>query len=254
MPPETQHSEAAGQSADRRSLLENHLSFFETHRGTVRRNPSAIEIHSQSKEFTFAYLEEGPDTKVLEQHPAVRLTPWSRGWSEELSRRQYKEQGALVYMALTGVTPTRAAPSELRIEIARTEDQLRTFSDVQTRGFLSQGASYEQWFAFLHAANLRNLENPSQIFYVAYRDREPVGVTLLLLSSGVAGIYAVATLPSQRKQGISSGLLNRAIADGRSRGFDTIALQVAQGSYAERLYTHLGFAPMFLTPMLSRQG
>jgi GNAT superfamily N-acetyltransferase len=235
---------------DRRLLLENHIEFFGTHRGTIRRSPSGIEINSESREFTCAFLEHGPGVEVLDRHQAVRLTPWSHGWDPALTARRYQPQGAIVYMAMASSPPERPAPANLEIAVVRTESEMTKFSEVQTRSFLDEGESYEELFKFLNAANLKNLWNPSQAFYLASVDGKPVGVTLMLYTQGVAGIYAVATLPSHRKQGICSALLSRAVRDGRERGYRTLCLQVVQGSDAEKLYTHLGFVPMFVTPLL----
>jgi ribosomal protein S18 acetylase RimI-like enzyme len=88
------------------------------------------------------------------------------------------------------------------------------------------------------------------MFYIAYLDHKPAGVCLFVLTDGVAGIYAVATLPEFRKKGVATTLMKRGIHDAREKGCQTITLQVSTGSYAESLYRKLGFDVRFIARIL----
>ena len=94
-------------------------------------------------------------------------------------------------------------------------------------------------------ANHKNVGAQNQVFYVGFLAGQPVGSTLLVEKDGTAGIYAVATLPESRKQGVGSTLMAEAIKDANLRNCKVITLQVAQGSYAESLYINLGFKTEF---------
>jgi GNAT superfamily N-acetyltransferase len=88
---------------------------------------------------------------------------------------------------------------------------------------------------------LKNVPDPDQDFLLVVAGQETVSCTLVVRSAGIAGIYAVATLPDRRKAGYSGAALEhvrkRVIADGGTR----IGLQAAAGSYAEGYYRRLGF-------------
>jgi GNAT superfamily N-acetyltransferase len=75
--------------------------------------------------------------------------------------------------------------------------------------------------------------------YVAYQDGEAVGTSALLLHSGVAGIFAVATLPRARGQGIGTALTVAPLLEARRRGYRVGTLQATQMGFP--IYGRLGF-------------
>jgi ribosomal protein S18 acetylase RimI-like enzyme len=131
--------------------------------------------------------------------------------------------------------------------------EMDTFTGVQVAGFGSSGAELPKWKGWLGEFNHKNLAHPDQSFYIGRLDGKPAGVTLLLITGEIAGIYAVATLPEYRKKGVSTALLNRAVGDARARGCTVISLQVSQGSYAQKLYRSLGFENVFDSPIFVRK-
>jgi len=125
------------------------------------------------------------------------------------------------------------------------------FSEVQARAFAEDQSVYESWHPWLRAANHRNLKNHKQIFYVGFLDEKPVGTTLTVFDGDTAGFYAVATLPEQRRKGVSQSMMAAAISDAYDLRYELLTLQVAQGSYAEKLYHKLGFRTKFVNPIYS---
>ena len=93
--------------------------------------------------------------------------------------------------------------------------------------------------------NLKNQDDPVQSFWVAYKDESPVGVCLTIETESCTGIYAVATLPSERKQGISTSLIHTAIQSIHKVPDNIICLQVETNSYAHNFYKKLGFTDAF---------
>jgi GNAT superfamily N-acetyltransferase len=89
--------------------------------------------------------------------------------------------------------------------------------------------------------------------YVGHLGDSPAGVTLTVYTD-VVGIYAVATPASFRKRGVGTALLSAALEHATERGCATATLQVVAGSYAEALYTKLGFAPRFTSEIWERES
>lgn len=235
-----------------RWLFENHIEFLSTHRGKVARLPDSFTIESDRPEFTYAVLGQGGDRTLLNRFNSIHLIPWSDPWDQKLKDPRFQARGGLSYMTFDGTTdPWKRNPA---VEIRRVADEreMDVFSHVQAAGFAQKQEDYERWYPWLRSANHRNLRNGEQAFYVGYLDGKAVGTPLLVMTKGLGGIYAVATLPEYRKQGVGTSLMAQAIADARSRGDDLITLQVAEGSYAESLYEKLGFMKQFCAKIYSR--
>ena len=126
------------------------------------------------------------------------------------------------------------------------------FTQVQTDGFLTADEDAAHWRAFLGKFNQANRGSAQQRFYLGSVAGEPAGVTLLLTTGEVAGIYAVATVPALRQHGVASTLLARALEDAKALGCSVFSLQVSQGSYAEGLYRKQGFGDAFSMVLFSR--
>lgn len=80
----------------------------------------------------------------------------------------------------------------------------------------------------------------SQPRYVGYLDGEPVAVSSLVMAAGLAGIYAVATLPEARRRGIGTVMTHHAMAEGRRRGARHAVLQATD--MGRPVYERLGFS------------
>jgi ribosomal protein S18 acetylase RimI-like enzyme len=73
-------------------------------------------------------------------------------------------------------------------------------------------------------------------------DSTPVGTSLLFLDGQMAGIYAVATIPSQRRCGVGTQMTRIAVEKARQLGYTYVTLQATQ--MGESIYRHLGFLPV----------
>jgi GNAT superfamily N-acetyltransferase len=237
-------------------LIENHLEFLATHRGTVTTASGANLVTSTAPGFTCAILREGlPEGElnaIVRSFETVRLVPGGESNEPSLLSHGYTPAGAYVYMDLPA---DRAAPTErhanLRIELASDQARMADFTRVQAEGFVEDLEERRTWERILGDANLRNVGNTAQFFYIGYVDNEPAGVTLLVLTPGTAGIYAVATRPAFRRSGVSATLLWRAVEEARAQSV-VVTLQVIEGSYAARFYEKLGFRRVFVSPIFTR--
>lgn len=79
--------------------------------------------------------------------------------------------------------------------------------------------------------------------FTAYLDDEPVAVSSLVMTNGLAGVYAVATLPNARKRGIGTAMTLHAMAEGMQRGARLATLQAT--TMGRPIYEKIGFRKVF---------
>jgi GNAT superfamily N-acetyltransferase len=233
-------------------LFANHLAFARTHHGAVERRDGMVLVDGGRPEFVYAVLEDVANVDAIpERFHAIRLLPWSRLVEADVLACGFAYRASLGYMTLASDADLEAS-SDVAIERVTSSAAMDVFSDVQTRGFLAPGDSFDAWYAWLRARNEPSLLREERRFYVASREGKPAGVLFTLLEQETLGIYGVATLPSQRKRGTSTALLGHAVREGRARGARTVTLQVQTGSYAESFYANLGFETAFVSRIFVR--
>ncbi len=235
------------------ALWENHCAFLASHRGSLRREGSALYLESDRPEFSYAMLGSG---SRLESLPAglqvVQHFPWCELNADDFQSAGFASAMGLSYMVLGESLPEWRVRADLVIERVQSAARMDVFSELQNRGFNETPASFERWQPWLRAANQRNTGNPGQFFYIGSSGNEPLGVALTVIDGATAGIYAVTTLPRHRRKGISAAIMKRAISDARTNGCATFTLQVKQDSDAEKFYRQLGFARVFTTRFYRR--
>ena len=79
--------------------------------------------------------------------------------------------------------------------------------------------------------------------YIGVLNGRPVSCASVFCATGVAGIYAVLTLPEARRQGIGSLLTLQALLGARERGYRVGVLQSSEMGY--NVYRRLGFETCF---------
>jgi GNAT superfamily N-acetyltransferase len=93
--------------------------------------------------------------------------------------------------------------------------------------------------AWVDATLQAGLENVPWKLYVGYLDGKPVAVSLLFNGAGVAGVYAVGTLPEARRKGIGAAITLKPLLDARAQGYHFAVLFSSRMGYT--VYQRLGF-------------
>ncbi len=81
--------------------------------------------------------------------------------------------------------------------------------------------------------------DPDVELVIAFSEERVAGTSLALRTGGVAGVYAVETLPEARRRGVGTAATWAAVAAGRAWGCDTIVLQASEMGFP--MYQAMGF-------------
>ncbi|HEY3686144.1 MAG TPA: GNAT family N-acetyltransferase [Streptosporangiaceae bacterium] len=237
-------------------LVENHLAFFAAHHGAVTRTADSVTMTARAEALS-CWLPRTPDARLPPSAHTVRVLPGAGpDWGDRLAAAGLRPDGALLYLTRRPDLPIPGAATRTAVDRVVDAADAEVFAGVQEAGFREpeDDAEAQGWWrrAFTDSAR-RNRAAPGQALFLARVAGVPAAVALGVHTGGVYGVYAVATLPEFRRRGLATALLERARADAVARGADRLALQVAEGSAAERLYRGLGFTPAFRTPGYTRR-
>jgi len=92
-------------------------------------------------------------------------------------------------------------------------------------------------------ATIPESEFASQPRYVGYLDGKPVAVSSLVMTAGLAGVYAVATLPDARNRGIGTAMTLHVMREGKMRGAKSAVLQATE--MGKSVYERIGFSTVY---------
>jgi GNAT superfamily N-acetyltransferase len=157
-----------------------------------------------------------------------------------LERHGFTHAGNSPAMALDLRTLLEEPPSIPGLVVAAVEDfeTLRTWARVAAIGTGFPEPFQEELVKLELGVGL---EPPERLYtrYIAYQDGEAVATSGMLLHAGVAGIFAVATLPRARRRGIGAALTLVPLLEARRRRYQVGTLQATPMGFP--VYRRLGF-------------
>ena len=234
-------------------IFDNHLAFLDAHRGSIRAGPGWNALDGRAPFLSFvAPLSDA--VAIDADCSAVWTYPWSgASWASKLDGLGFSQAGEMSYMELSG--PLTAAPRrDVSIQTVQSEAEADEFAAIQARGFLTADSPDREWWRRCFLAMARcNHADPNQTLLLARVGEKPVAVLLAVRAGGVAGIYAVATDPNFRREGLSTALLHRAGEDAVEKSAGPLVLQAMTGSYAEGFYARAGFELRYRCQMWRRR-
>lgn len=128
---------------------------------------------------------------------------------------------------ITNFTIQKVSNTEMQALWARTAAVGTGFSDITTDAMVRIEAT------------LTDPQYKAQHRYIGFLNGTPVGTSALVLESGVAGIYAVATIPEARRRGIGRIMTVMPLLEARRIGYRVGVLQASSMGYS--IYKKLGF-------------
>jgi GNAT superfamily N-acetyltransferase len=126
---------------------------------------------------------------------------------------------------------------DLVISEVRNGDMMQTWLRVFCAGFGLPEPVKNVFFGLFTKYGF--LPQSSVRYFLGTLGREAVGTTLLTFESGLAGLYAVATLPHARRKGIGSVMTHDAMLTARASGYTMGTLQATPMGL--NIYRRLGW-------------
>jgi GNAT superfamily N-acetyltransferase len=140
---------------------------------------------------------------------------------------------------LGALGPHADLPPGLRIERARTVEQVRQFAEINAANWTPPDPHvlrfYEQATPVLLSADA------ALWLYVGYLGDCPVATAELTVAEGAVGLYGVSTLLDYRRRGIGSALTLLPLLDAKGAGYRLAVLQASPEGV--RVYERIGFKP-----------
>ena len=244
-------SSAANDIANR-GLLENHLAFLASHRGTVEKVNGNAVVTSEAPGFSTVFATGRPLQPSVIGGRSVRTVPWNDTWARVIEQLALTRSTDMVFMVrdLGRQHAGKASDVPCSVRRVQTVEDMVVFANVQANAFLGQNhPEYTWWHSFMRRKALENLHNPLQRFLLAYQGMKPVGTLVSVYTDSLMGLYAISTLAEHRRQGACAALVRVAEADAIEREIKNATLQVMAESIAETVYRDLGYREAFRTPI-----
>lgn len=139
---------------------------------------------------------------------------------------------------LADVAPPDADRHELTILRARTPRLIEEFATILAANWAPPDPNVVAFYRQATPLLLRP-EAPLRL-YVGFVAGEAVAAAELCVGGGVAGLYNIATLATQRGKGYGTAITRRPLLDAREEGLEDAVLQAAPDGVG--IYRRLGFA------------
>ena len=158
---------------------------------------------------------------------------------EHLQAHGFKNVGDTPCMAveLESMNDNLPEPSGLTIEPVEDVETLRDWTQAETIGFGLKRSTSELVFDIESTLGF-NKDLPRRS-YVGYLNGKPVAASLLLLTSGVAGLFCVSTIPEARRKGIGTAISLAPMKEAHEMGYKVGVLTSSKMGYG--VYRRIGF-------------
>jgi GNAT superfamily N-acetyltransferase len=144
-------------------------------------------------------------------------------------------------IALADLPTALTLPTGVTVDLVRDKPSLEQWVRTFCAGFEVPASLVEA-----HVAGITR-DNPGDAaaahYYIAYLHGDPVATSAMNLAAGVAGIFAVSTLPAARRQGIGAAVTTAPLLDARARGYCVGVLEATEMGYP--VYARMGFSEQF---------
>ena len=128
-------------------------------------------------------------------------------------------------------------PSDFTIEPVKDVETLKDWIQAFAEGFGSKQSTSELVFDI--EPKLGFGEHLPRRSYVGYLNGKPVSCSLLLMTSGVTGLFCVATIPEARRKGIGALISLAPLKEARERGYRVGVVHSSKMGYG--VYRKIGF-------------
>ena len=184
----------------------------------------------------------------LRERGAPRMIWWLEPEMQPANLGRYLENhgfeldsgGTAMAIELDRFPEGTAGPPELSVQEVNSKERLSRWSRVVARCFApffdGDETAFAGWFYEVYSQLGFSLPLRS---YIGVLDGRVVATSQLFLSSGVAGIYWVSSLPEVRGKGIGAELTRAPLWDARSLGCRVAILHASKMGYP--VYQRLGF-------------
>ena len=136
---------------------------------------------------------------------------------------------------LQSVNEALPAPEGLTIRVVQDRESLKIWGSLVADANGASRPIQDQLSVLEEDLGL----DPIRLRYLGYCDGSPVATSALVIHAGVAGVYAVSTLPAARRQGFGAAMTIAPLLDARKLGLRQGTLQASKMGYS--LYRRLGF-------------
>jgi GNAT superfamily N-acetyltransferase len=125
------------------------------------------------------------------------------------------------------------------IRQAASLSDLEAFEDVQVAGWAGHRRRRDILAGLFGTLGWDHPDLAGLRPYIGWLGNEPVAAALCLRAAGAAGLYAVATVPTYRRQGLGAAITLHALREARADGYRVAVLYASKMGFP--IYRRLGF-------------